>query len=87
MPISPVRPSVPHSTRAASVPGFRYSENVVKTVMDRFDVGDRTALLARAALLDEGNRYLKRSEMEAAARALTARAAETGVISDLDSTR
>lgn len=68
-------------------PRLRFSESVLAQVMSRYGVSDRGALLAKAAASHDadGNGYLKRSELEAAARALSP-ANELGVVSDLDST-
>ncbi|MBN2361958.1 MAG: DUF2183 domain-containing protein [Deltaproteobacteria bacterium] len=64
-----------------------FSEAVLTRVMSDFGISDRAALLALAARFDaDGNRYLKRSELEAAAKVLVGRGAEIGVVSDIDKT-
>jgi hypothetical protein len=65
----------------------RYSERVLAQVMAAYGIEDRDALIAEAlARHDDGNGYLKRSELEAAAKVLTGEAAELGIVSDLDKT-
>ena len=63
-----------------------YSERVLQRVMDTYGLRDRDALIAEALRHDDGNRYLKRSELEAAAKVLTGEAAQIGIVSDLDKT-
>jgi hypothetical protein len=66
---------------------FDFSDNVVNRVMQDFNIGDRGALLREATKHDaDGNRYLRRSELEAAAKILTGALEELGVISDIDKT-
>ena len=69
---------------------FRYSENVLNKVMDQFGITDREGLLEVATRHDlDGNRYLKRSELEAAAKDMTdtdPSAPELGILSDIDKT-
>lgn len=67
-------------------PGYAFSEAAVRDVCARYNLTDAGALLDRAIALDDGNRYLKKSELEAAAKALTGRAAELGIVSDIDKT-
>lgn len=74
-------------TQAPAGPALAFSESVLTRVMSSFGITDRDALLAVATRHDaDGNRYLKTSELEAAAKALTGRAAELGIISDIDKT-
>ncbi len=54
----------------ASAPKLRFSEAVLAAVMQSHGVTDRAALLEHAATLDDGNGYLKRAELEAAAESL-----------------
>jgi hypothetical protein len=72
---------------AATAPGgYDFSDNVVAKVMTEHGVSDRIALLNEATLHDaDGNRYLRRSELEAAAKVLTG-AVEIGIVSDIDKT-
>lgn len=63
-----------------------FSESVLASVMERFAIVDRTGFLEHASRFDaDGNRYLKRSELEAAAKVLTG-AVDLGIISDIDKT-
>lgn len=72
---------------APSPEGYRFSERVLTKVMEAYGLDDRDALLAEAVLHDgDRNRYLKRSELEAAAKALIGEADEIKIISDLDKT-
>ena len=72
---------------AASVPrGYRWSESVVVDVMAARGIANRGPLLREATKHDDGNRYLKRAEIDAAARAVNGQGNELGVISDLDKT-
>jgi hypothetical protein len=64
----------------------RYSESVARSVMTAYGLSDLAALLARAAELDNGNGYLARGELEAAARALTPSGPEVGIVTDIDQT-
>jgi hypothetical protein len=69
--------------------GFRWTPRIVKAVLE--DVGLspdwEDALLAEAADHDDGNGFLKRSELEAGAAALFVDDdAEVGIISDIDKT-
>lgn len=73
--------------RADDLVSFDFSENVVAEVMVEFGVLDRSALLAAATRHDaDGNRYLRRSELEAAAKSLTGMLDDLGIVSDLDKT-
>ena len=64
-----------------------FSERVLARVMEAYGIQDRDALIAEAiARHDDGNGYLTRAELEAAAKVLTGEAAELGIISDLDKT-
>jgi hypothetical protein len=69
---------------------YRYAESVLSKVMDQFGITDREGLLEVATRHDlDGNRYLKRSELEAAAKDMTdtdPSAPELGIISDIDKT-
>ncbi len=72
---------------AATEPrGYRYSNNVLTSVMGARGIANRGPLLREATKHDDGNKYLKRSELDAAAKALTNHGAEIGLISDLDKT-
>lgn len=74
---------------AATVPqGYRWSPTVLANVMTQSGIADQGALLREAAARfdSDGNKYLKRSELEAAAKVLTGSAPEIGIISDLDRT-
>lgn len=53
---------------AGAFPGYRWDAAVFDEVMKRFGVGDAFALAQTAVALDCGDRYLSRSELEAAAR-------------------
>lgn len=66
--------------------GYKWSPSVLADVMTRSGVADEATLLAEAIKQDDGNRYLKRSELEAAAKLITGMAPELGIISDLDKT-
>lgn len=71
----------------ANGPALSFSENVLASVMAEFGITDRDALLSIATQHDaDGNRYLKKSELEAAAKVLTGRGAEIGIVSDIDKT-
>jgi len=71
----------------ANGPALRFAESVIAGVMADFGLTDRDALLAIATMHDaDGNRYLKKSELEAAAKVLTGRAVEIGIVSDIDKT-
>jgi hypothetical protein len=66
---------------------YDFSENVLGRVMDKFGIDDRNALLDLATRFDaDGNRYLRRSELEAAAKVLSGSAPELGIVSDIDKT-
>jgi hypothetical protein len=68
-------------------PELRYSESVARDVLADHGLTDLSALLAKAGELDNGNGYLARNELEAAAKLLVGPGAEEiGVVSDLDST-
>lgn len=54
----------------APAPRLRFSEAVLSSVMAAYGIADRHALLEKATELDDGNRYLRRAELEAAAAAL-----------------
>jgi hypothetical protein len=71
---------------AARLKGFRWSEAAVEEVLEAHGLDDPLALLSTALTLEDANRYLRRSELEAAAKRLTGRTAGWGVISDLDKT-
>ncbi|MHB8878382.1 MAG: phosphatase domain-containing protein [Myxococcaceae bacterium] len=64
----------------------RYSNAVAQSVLAAHGLSDLPALLQKATELGNGNGYLARPELEAAARALATRAPELGIVSDLDST-
>jgi len=66
--------------------GYRWSPTVLARIMTGAGIDDDMALLREAVKHDDGNRYLKTSELEAAAKVLTGAAEELGVISDLDKT-
>ena len=68
------------------VSGFRWTPSVVARVMRSHGLDDEEALLKAATGVDDGNRYLKRSELEEAARLLTSQGPELGIVSDLDKT-
>jgi hypothetical protein len=71
----------------AQPPRAEYSERVLGRVMEAYGLTDRDALIAEAlARHDNGNGYLTRAELEAAAKILTGEVAELGIISDLDKT-
>jgi len=57
---------------AATVGGrrVRFSENVLREVLASYGLQDPVALLEAALRLDDGNHYLKRSELEKAAESL-----------------
>ena len=73
-----------------STPGFRWTPSVMARVLSEHNLSDEDALLMEAAKHDDGNRYLKRSELEAAAKILAGQVVESeqeiGIISDLDKT-
>lgn len=72
---------------APSPEGYRFSERVLTRIMETYGLEDRDALLAEAVRHDgDGNRYLKRSELEAAAKVLTGEVEGIKIISDLDKT-
>jgi len=60
----------------------RYSRSVLRDVMREHGLRDEVALLRRAAELGDGNRYLNRAELEAAARALSLPGLAAGVPAD-----
>lgn len=66
---------------------YRFSEAVVHHVMATFGVVDRLELLVSAAMHhDDGNRYLKTMELQAAALSVGGERLEFGVIADIDRT-
>jgi len=73
--------------QSASAPdGYSFSDSVVASVMGKFGLPDRIALLNAATLFDgDGNRYLRRSELEAAAKVMVG-TVELGIVSDIDKT-
>lgn len=66
-------------------PGYRWSENVLLELMSEHELEDRHALLREATRHDNGDCYLNRAELEAAAVELR-RLHVWGVISDIDRT-
>jgi phosphatidate phosphatase APP1 len=80
----------------AAVDGVRYSQTVLSSVLKAFDLSrdDVKALLEAAAELDDGNGYLNRAELEAAAEAIAGEEPppppgggdDLGIISDIDDT-
>ncbi|MEQ9498752.1 MAG: DUF2183 domain-containing protein [Deltaproteobacteria bacterium] len=64
----------------------RYSQAVVDRLMGQYGLTDEAAFIAEARRHDDGNGYLKTSELEAAARVLSGAAHDLGIISDLDKT-
>ena len=74
-------------TNAPDLSTFRWSDSVVDRVLQKFGLGDRQALLQAATRFDlDGNRYLKTSELEAAAKSLTGALEALGIVSDIDKT-
>lgn len=80
-------------TGQQEAPGFRWSPSVMARVMSASGLDDEDALLMEAAKHDaDGNGYLKRSELEAAAKVLVLQQGspeeiqEIGIICDLDKT-
>jgi hypothetical protein len=63
--------------------GYRWSSRVLERVMARNGLTDQDELIAEAIGHDDGNHYLKTSEFEAAAAALSSAIA---IISDIDKT-
>jgi hypothetical protein len=82
--------SAAQATSVALPSNYRWKDSVVDSIMDKYELTDRGALLHQAVQHDsDGNRYLKRSEIEAAAKVLSGQVAprtEVGIISDLDKT-
>jgi hypothetical protein len=65
----------------------RYSERVLRRVMTAYGIEDQAALIEEARLRhNNGDDYLSRAELEAAAKVLTGEATAPGIISDLDKT-
>ncbi len=72
---------------ADRAPRFRFSRPTLERLMNTYGLSDEAAFIAEAARHDaDGNRYLKTSELEAAARVLSGSARDLGIISDLDKT-
>lgn len=72
---------------AADTRGYRFSKSVLDRVMRAYGLDDAAALIEEATRHDtDGNRYLKRSELEAAAKSLTGSITDLGIVSDLDKT-
>ncbi len=80
-PASPVRAATA-ATASAPAGRPRFSRSVLKDVMREHGIRDEVALLRKAVALDDGNRYLNRAELEAAARALTLPGLAAGVPAD-----
>ena len=69
------------------ISGFRFSSSVVDRVMSGSALRDRLALLTQAVRHNnDGNKYLKTSELEAAGDELAQPPTEIGIISDIDKT-
>lgn len=66
--------------------GLRWSPAALERVMSAHGLTDVDAFLLEAEDHDDGNGYLKSSELEAVAAALASGAEELGVISDIDKT-
>ena len=66
-----VAQAAPAAADEVTLPGFRFSQRVLASVLEDHGLGDADALLRAAAALDGGNRYLNRAELEAAAKQLT----------------
>lgn len=69
-----------------AAPKYRFSRPTLERLMNQYGLTDEAAFLAEAGRHDDGNRYLKTSELEAAARVLSGSARDLGIISDLDKT-
>ncbi len=73
--------------QAVDLSTFSFSDNVIASVMAEYNLGDKNALLREATKHDaDGNRYLKRSELEAGAKVLSGSLPQLGIISDIDKT-
>ncbi len=71
--------------------GYRWSPSVLARIMSESGITDENALLNEAVRHDDGNKYLKTSELQAAADAMGSDPAgptgpELGIVSDLDKT-
>ena len=63
----------PEQDAAPSVDDYSFSEDVLSKILDKHDISDRDAFLEHAMAFDEdGNLYLKKSELEKAAEAFEA---------------
>lgn len=71
---------------SAALRGYRWSPSVLAKVMTAHDLDQDIALLREALGHDNGNKYLKRSELEGAAKVLAGALQELHIISDLDKT-
>lgn len=81
---TPAGPNNPEPSRPAS--GLRWTPSVMASVMSKHGINDEDAFLREAAKHDNGNRYLNRAELEAAAKVLTGADKEIAILSDLDKT-
>ncbi len=64
----------------------RYSPRVMQRILQKYGLEDEQALYTEALKHDDGNRYLKTSELEAAAKVLSGEVKALGIVSDLDKT-
>ena len=63
----------PEETAAPSVGDYSFSDDVLSKILKKHDISDRDAFLEHAMAFDEdGNLYLKKSELEKAAKAFEA---------------
>ncbi len=65
-----VQPVKEETTPTAEEMPWRWSDNVVNLILAEYHLDDRDELIENAKLHDDGNRYLKREEIQAAAEEL-----------------